>query len=600
MWLMVMGVMVMAAEDVPTSGSKVAFAAPPSWKVRFEDKNGEPIQDAPVEFRLRKRECMVGFPLDALDDEIPGRFGSFFNSMVLPIDTTWQRLPNAVASAEAEGWRVVLRMPFGGNTSEILNTLSLFAGKVFAVELVTDFNKHELESLSQIVRQIREALPGTFVIFTVRRSSEFDPITHLDDVLSAWSEAHVCPDAIGLELGVENADRNIVDMTRVSRDIPIVLSNLPESSLSAYLGSATLSRTLAGIFVDKRLSHSESVVQQPAIQGYTDKKGAFLLGGIPGDYEVRVGEHRFFPRFGRGTPDAVVLRMPPTPEPPSGFEMPFEPSRAKEWQECLRERLFALVSRQNARQDNPLHVTLGETTLRQGYAERTLTFTGNEQRTIEATLTIPAGTGPFPAVICLHGHGGSREAVHDPGTIYRGFASEFAKRGFVTLSPSLWHCDYASNQLWNLMRLVDVLETLPEVDQNRIGCAGLSMGGEWAMWLTAMDRRVRAAVVSGWLCSTEGVLSIHNCPCWMTPGLLSLCDIAEVHILIAPRPVLFESAIADECFPISCTEDAYRAVVKGYQAFSAADKVRRHVFPGGHAWNGAMAYRFMAQALTKP
>ena len=83
----------------------------------------------------------------------------------------------------------------------------------------------------------------------------------------------------------------------------------------------------------------------------------------------------------------------------------------------------------------------------------------------------------------------------------------------------------------------------------------------------------------------------------MPPGLREVCDIAEVHILIAPRPLLFESAVSDGCFPIVCTEEGYRKVLRGYGVLGAPLDVRQHTFPGGHAWNGGVAYTFIERAL---
>ena len=299
----------------------------------------------------------------------------------------------------------------------------------------------------------------------------------------------------------------------------------------------------------------------------------------------------------------VVLGLMVTaaPQVPASFEMPFaaeDEAQARTWQDRVRARLLEIVEAQNPRRERPLDVELGEPVDHGAYTKADLWFTSNEGERIEATWTVPAGKGPFPAVVCLHGHGGDRHKVHDPETEYRGFAVEFARRGFVTLSPTLAHCPYAPNQLWNLMRLVDVLEGQSCVDPERVGVAGLSMGGEWSMWLASCDRRVRAAVVSGWMCTTAGVLSVPNCECWMPPGLLGLCDIAEVHILIAPRPLLIESATEDSCFPIAHTRDGYRKIVRGYHAFGVPMAARQHTFPGGHAWNGAVAYDFMGKALA--
>ena len=297
---------------------------------------------------------------------------------------------------------------------------------------------------------------------------------------------------------------------------------------------------------------------------------------------------------------SLLVLLGASVQPPAAFQMPFvakDADAARDWQGRVRERLMQIVEAQNPRKEVPLDVEIGEFHDEVGYRKADLHFTSNENTRIEATLTAPKGDGPLAAILCLHGHGGSREKAWDPHSEYKGFAAEFARRGFVTLSPTLAHCTYAPNQLWNLMRLVDVLEAQPFVDKNRIGVAGLSMGGEWTMWLTVCDPRVKAAVVSGWMCTTEGVLRVPNCPCWMPPGLLDLCDIAEVHILTAPRPLLFESAIEDGCFPIDATRAGYEKVRKGYEVFGAANKVRQHTFSGGHAWNGGESYAFMEEAL---
>lgn len=295
-----------------------------------------------------------------------------------------------------------------------------------------------------------------------------------------------------------------------------------------------------------------------------------------------------------------LILLSATVQPPQHFDIPFaatDATSAAAWQTRVRARLLEIVSAHNARTEKPLDIQLGSFVDKTAYRQADLSFMGNEDQRIDATFTLPVGDGPFPAVVCLHGHGGSREKVHDPSTEYNAFAAEFARRGFVTLAPSLWHCDYAPNQLWNLMRLVDVLETQKCVDKERIAVAGLSMGGEWSMWLAACDTRIKAAIVSGWMCTTEGVLRVPNCPCWMPPGLLELCDIAEVHILIAPRPLLIESASEDPCFPIDATRKGFEMIRRGYTVFGAADKVKHHTFPGGHAWNGRQAYAFIENAL---
>jgi dienelactone hydrolase len=200
-------------------------------------------------------------------------------------------------------------------------------------------------------------------------------------------------------------------------------------------------------------------------------------------------------------------------------------------------------------------------------------------------------------MLSIHGHGGSAEAAFNPKTIYQGFADRFARSGYVVLAPSFPHREYCAMMLWDLFRCVDVLQSRPEVDPERIGVAGLSMGGEWTMWIAACDERLKVAVVSGWMCTTEGVFSVPNCPCWELPGFVELMDVCEVHLLIAPRPVLFESAEHDRCFPIRHTKEGYARIRAGYRVFGAEKAAAQDVWPAGHEWHGVAAYPLVDKVL---
>ncbi len=290
---------------------------------------------------------------------------------------------------------------------------------------------------------------------------------------------------------------------------------------------------------------------------------------------------------------------------PAKFEMPFTATtkeQAIEWQKRARARLLDLVERQATRistDEVALDVRSGEPRDMGNYTLYPQRFRGSNRTGVfyHFRLAIPKGKGPFPAMLCLHGHGGKADEVFDPKTIYHGFADTFARGGYVVLAPSLPHHQYAAMALWDLMRCVDILAERPEVDPKRIGVAGLSMGGEWTMWLAACDERLRVAVVSGWMCTTEGVLSVPNCACWRLPGFVELMDVCEVHLLIAPRPLLFESAERDGCFPIRYTREGFARVRAGYKVFGAEDAVAQDTWDAGHEWHGAVAYGFVDKVL---
>lgn len=299
--------------------------------------------------------------------------------------------------------------------------------------------------------------------------------------------------------------------------------------------------------------------------------------------------------------------MPEVPAPPvpRRYAMPFtatDKAEATAWQERARTKLLELVQRQTPRsslEKVPLDVKLDPPLDKGDYTLHAITFQGNskEPGRFPGLLAIPKGQGPFPAMLALHGHGGSAQAVFDTKSIYHGFADRFARGGYVVFAPSFPHRKYAAMTLWDLFRAVEILRARPEVDRERIGVGGLSMGGEFTMWIATCDPRLKVAVVSGWMCTTDGVFSVPNCPCWELPGFVDLMDVCEVNLLIAPRPVVFESAEYDGCFPIRYTKEGYGRIRAGYKVFGAEDAARQDIWPAGHEWHGVVAYPVVDRVL---
>ncbi len=302
---------------------------------------------------------------------------------------------------------------------------------------------------------------------------------------------------------------------------------------------------------------------------------------------------------GVGSP---VLAADPAP---TKFEMPFAATtkdEAQAWQKQVRAKLLEAVQRQEPRsalEEVPIAAEVGAAEDKGIYTLSTVSFQANNKtgKRIAGLLAVPKQPGPRPAMICLHGHGGSAKHAFDAKGIYHGFADRFARGGYVVFAPTLGHRKYAAMVLWDLMRSVELLQSRPEVDPTKIGVAGLSMGGEWAMLLAACDERMKAAVISGWMCSNEGILSVGNCPCWKMPGLLELADSAEINLLIAPRPVLFENAERDIYIPITYSKQAYTRLLAGYKVFGAEAAIRQDVFSGQHEWHGTLAYLMIDKVL---
>ena len=154
-------------------------------------------------------------------------------------------------------------------------------------------------------------------------------------------------------------------------------------------------------------------------------------------------------------------------------------------------------------------------------------------------------------VVFVVGHGGNRQTVYEDKRQYKRFAAELAGRGVVTISTDVGqHKVYEKGRtlmgerLWDVMRCVDYVASLPEVDASHIGCAGLSLGGEMAMWLGAMDTRIAATVSCGFLTVMDQMEKNH-CMCWKFEGLRDLVDFADIYSLIAPRPLQCQNGILE-------------------------------------------------------
>jgi hypothetical protein len=222
-------------------------------------------------------------------------------------------------------------------------------------------------------------------------------------------------------------------------------------------------------------------------------------------------------------------------------------------------------------------------------------------------LTIPKiEKTSYSSVLCIHGHGGTRRSVYEEDSIYKGFASELAKNGYITISMDVGqHITYENEttlmgeRLWGLIRCVDYLETLQQADPNKIGCAGLSLGGEMAMWLGAMDERIKATVSSGFLTSMDQLEKGH-CPCWRVKGIRKLVDFSDIYSLIAPRALMCQIGIKEkpEHFPLSLAKPAFLQILAIYKDFGKEDNLSLIVHKEGHVMDVKSLSHFLDRYLN--
>ncbi len=155
---------------------------------------------------------------------------------------------------------------------------------------------------------------------------------------------------------------------------------------------------------------------------------------------------------------------------------------------------------------------------------------------------------------------------------------------------------WAGRTLWGMMirddlTALDYLCTRPEVDAQRIGVTGISMGSTRSWWIMALDDRPRAAVCVGCMTRYEeliraGMLKAHGIY-YFVPGMLRHFDTEAVIALGAPRPMLFMTGDQDSGSPVEGVRHIGQIVSQIYllTGLNDAECFENKIYPGvGHVY----------------
>jgi len=313
--------------------------------------------------------------------------------------------------------------------------------------------------------------------------------------------------------------------------------------------------------------------------------------------------------------------------------------QAEAWQKRLRAKLSELLGG-----FPPTRGSLKPQTLEvrefPKYRREKLIFQSRVGVGVLAYLLTPAGKQPpHAAVVCVPGHGRGVDdivGIDSEGkdrTNKAGYQHDFAiqvvehgmaavaiepmafgcRRDPVTKKKGLGNsaCQPAAGaalllgqtmigwRAWDVMRTIDWIETRKELDGKRVGCMGISGGGTCTLFTSALEPRIRATMVSGYLNTfRDSILSLSHCIDNYVPGILNWCEMYDIGGLIAPRPLFIESGTRDDIFPVAASRASFERVKKVYQVFGAPDNARQEVFEAAHSFHGVEGLPFLARHLS--
>ena len=309
----------------------------------------------------------------------------------------------------------------------------------------------------------------------------------------------------------------------------------------------------------------------------------------------------------------------------------WEKEDLREWQRNLKSHLSedvydldfssSVASAQN--------VQLRRTVSDEKLVRKEYVITAADGDSISAVLLMPTtSSAPLPTILFLHGHvrddqSGLAQMVLPVNSYQRAAARELAMAGFATLTIELRgfgmrgppafpnHRIVAYNAvltgsfykklvIQDIKLTVDFLENLPEIDRDRLGISGVSLGAELAVEYGGLDERIK--VVSfhshgGRVGPYPGISATNSEQphyCHLIPGVSEIMHREDPFMLLAPRPT---QGLRGEREPFR-DENFAKSLRRAWSLMGEPDAIEIEVMPNeGHAYFVDQAIRFFEEHL---
>jgi dienelactone hydrolase len=317
---------------------------------------------------------------------------------------------------------------------------------------------------------------------------------------------------------------------------------------------------------------------------------------------------------------------------------PFKvPSTVSSWRaksKQLRAQLWKLLGALPPRPHVPDVKTLSREDRGDYFVEK-FQFDNGAGATVPGYLLLPK-TGPkkSPAILFCHRHGGyydlGKEELFATNHFPPSPGPTLAAHGYVVLAidaycfgerngrgpdgpdekgqESEWTAAkfnlWVGRSLWGMivrddLMALDYLASRPEVDAERIGVTGMSMGATRSWWLMALDDRLKTGVpicclTRGRNLIENGLLKAHGIY-YFVPDVLTHLDSDAIVALIAPRPVLFMDGDQDINAPVDGIRAIQAAARPAWRLYGKEDNFQSVIYPGqGHLYTPEMWSRTLS------
>ena len=315
------------------------------------------------------------------------------------------------------------------------------------------------------------------------------------------------------------------------------------------------------------------------------------------------------------------------------------------WKQAARQKVFDCMltpppppaverAGENPKQNYPYTILFEEQ--RDGYKARKIEIRLSRYYSVPAYVLIPDGKGPFPAINALHDHGAHlfigkekmiRPLACEDSTVIKdaeewlaGYEGQFfgdylARHGYVVFSADapmwgergqkegarrdrydmiagnmmMYGIDMSAYMTYDDIACTEFLASLPEVDAQRIGCTGWSMGAYRAWMLSALSDHIKVGAAVCWMVTTDEQMSFKysrtenggfaNC----FPGLRRWLDYPHVASIACPKPMLFINGSQDKLFPVAGAKKAFATMHEVWKSQGAADKLETELWDMPHS-----------------